>query len=84
MYMLAPPFSLYGCLVCVWETITVIKGKSQDKESHEIFPTIAIVSFSISGLLFNIHQTIIYKMNYFKSNLVHVSGCRRFCVRANY
>ena len=67
-------FSFDACLVCVWETIALIKGNSQDKKSEEYCPTLAVVLFSISGLLFEIYQTIIYNSNYFKGYLVQVRG----------
>ena len=71
----SPAFSFYGCLVCVCETIAVIKGNSLDKKLQEHVPTFAVVLFSISGLFFEIYQMIIYEMNYFKGNLVQVRGC---------
>merc|ERR1719427_1578622 len=49
MSSFAIPSSFYGCLVCVWETIKAIKGKSEDKKSEEHCPTIVVVSFSVSG-----------------------------------
>ena len=67
-------FSLGAFLFCVLATITVYKGKSLDKESEEHYPTSVVVLFSISGLLFEIYQTIIYNSNYFKGYLVQVRG----------
>ena len=43
--------SCVACLVYVETTIKLIKGKSQDKKSEVNCPTVAVVLFSISGLL---------------------------------
>jgi len=43
-------FSFDACFVCVWETIKVYKGKSQDKKSQEHSSTFPAVFFSLSVL----------------------------------
>jgi len=50
MCSFAFPSSFIGCLLCVWETKKVIKGKSLDKKSQEHCPTFAVVLFSIAVL----------------------------------